>query len=62
MPESKSHKRAKGKAAKTEVPIPGGRRLDAKRGKYAIEVERSSSPQGIRKAIRKNWDKSQRLS
>ena len=51
MPESRSHKRAKGPARRTEVPISGGRRLDAKRGKYAIEVERSGSPQRIVKAI-----------
>lgn len=51
MPESRSHKRAKGPARITEVPISRGRRLDAKRGKYAIEVERSGSPQRIVKAI-----------
>jgi len=51
MPESRSHKRAKGSAKKTEVPISGGRKLDAKRGKFAIEVERSDSPQRIGKAI-----------
>ena len=51
MPESRSHKKAKGSAKRTEIPISRGRRLDAKRGKYAIEVERSGSPQRIGKAI-----------
>ena len=51
MAESKSHKKAKGNAAKKEVPIKGGRRLDAIRGHYAIEVERSGSKNGLNKAI-----------
>lgn len=55
MSESKSHKAAKSKAAgrkgRTEVPIKGGRRLDAKSaaGK-ATEVERSGSAAGLTKA------------
>lgn len=45
MPESKSHKRAKGKAAgKTEVRLPSGRRLDSRSRGRATEVERSGSP------------------
>lgn len=51
MPESRSHKRGKGSATRTEVPIRGHRRLDAKRGHNAIEVELSGSTTGIRKAI-----------
>lgn len=51
MPESRSHKRAKGASGRTEIPISRGRRLDARRGRYAIEVERSGSPQRIGKAI-----------
>ena len=48
MAESVSHKRAKGQAAgkhgQTEVPLPGGGRLDAltSGGGRATEVERSS--------------------
>ena len=38
MPESRSHKRAKGFSEKIEIPISKGRRLDAKRGRYGIEV------------------------
>ena len=51
MSESRSHKRGKGNAARQEVPIPGNRRLDAIRGKSAIEVERSGSTKGIDKAL-----------
>ena len=51
MPESKGHKRGKGSAAKTELPISRRRRLDAKRGKFAIEVERSSSQPALNKAL-----------
>ena len=51
MAESRSHKKAKGNAAKKEVPIKGGRRLDAIRGHYAIEVERSGSKSGLNKAL-----------
>jgi len=51
MPESQSHKRAKGKAAKKEVPIKGGRRLDALRGNNAIEVERGGTKALINKAL-----------
>lgn len=51
MPESKSHKAGKSHAARKEVRISGGRRLDAKRGRSAIEIERSGTRQGIDKAI-----------
>jgi len=51
MSESQSHKKGKGNAAKKEVPISGNRRLDAIRGKNAIEVERSGTNQGIDKAL-----------
>lgn len=49
--ESRSHKKGKGNATQQEVPIPGGRRLDAIRGKTAIEVERGGTPQSINKAL-----------
>lgn len=51
MPESKSHKKGKGNAARKEVPIPGKRRLDAIRGNSAIEVERGGTPQKIDQAL-----------
>jgi len=51
MSESRSHKKGKGNAARTEVPIPGGRRLDAIRGRSAIEVERGGTPQKIDQAL-----------
>ena len=45
MVKSDSHKRAQSKAAgrsgRTETPLPGGRRLDARTAKTATEVERS---------------------
>ena len=56
MTESQSHKRAKrkaaGKSGRTEVPLKGGQRLDAKTksGKTATEVERSGSAAGLDKA------------
>jgi len=54
MAESKSHQRAKAKAAgktgKTEVPLTRNRRLDAQRPKTAIEVERSGSTHALTKA------------
>lgn len=47
MPESEAHKRAKakaaGKAGKQEVPLRGGKKLDAARKDTAIEVERSGN-------------------
>lgn len=51
MSESRSHKAGKGNAAKKEVTIKGGRRLDAIRGYYAIEVERSGNKIGLNKAL-----------
>ena len=54
MSKSKSHKRAQSKAAgkkgRTEVPIRGGRKLDAKRGNTATEVERSGSAARLKQA------------
>ena len=51
MTESRGHKRGKGSASRKEVPISRGRRLDAIRGKYAIEVERSGSSKKIDQAL-----------
>ncbi len=59
MPETPSHRRAKSKAAgpggRTEVPLPGGKRLDARTqgGGRATEVERSGSAQGLGAAARR---------
>ncbi len=59
MPETPSHRRAKSKAAgpggQTEVPLPGGKRLDARTqgGGRATEVERSGSAQGLGAAARR---------
>ncbi len=59
MPETPSHRRAKSKAAgpggRTEVPLPGGKRLDARTqgGGRATEVERSGSAQGLAAAARR---------
>ena len=57
MAESEAHKRAKAKAAglkgKTEVPISGGRRLDAATPKKATEVERSGTSAGLEKAAQR---------
>ena len=51
MSESQSHRRGKGNAARTEVRIPGARRLDAIRGSSAIEVERGGTPGRIDQAL-----------
>lgn len=51
MSESRSHKQGKGRAARKEVPISRGRRLDAIRGKSAIEVERGGTSQKISQAL-----------
>ena len=60
MTESKSHERAKNKAAgksgETEVEISGGRRVDAMTQKRAIEIERSGTAEGLRKAARRLRD------
>ncbi|NCF29825.1 MAG: hypothetical protein GWP69_20810 [Gammaproteobacteria bacterium] len=57
MSESTSHRRAKAKAAgklgQTEVPLPGGRRLDAENRGRATEVERSGSRAGLGLAARR---------
>ena len=59
MPEKPSHRRAKNRAAgpggQTEVPLPGGKRLDARTqgGGRATEVERSGSAQGLAAAARR---------
>jgi len=51
MSESRSHKAGKGNAARTEVSIPGNRRLDAIRGTSAIEVERGGTVRKIDQAL-----------
>ena len=59
MSETQSHRRAKAKAAgpggRTEVPISGGRSLDALSAnkKRATEVERSGTQEGLKKAARR---------
>jgi len=57
MPESASHRRAKGRAAgksgRTEVPLSRGRRLDARTPKTATEVERSGSAASLTAAARR---------
>ena len=62
MSESTSHKTGKKKGltnAQTEVPIPGGGRLDARDKEVAREVERSGQKAQIKKAIeRLNTQKS----
>lgn len=60
MTESKSHKSAKkkaaGKSGQTEIPLSGGRRLDAATKKKATEVERSGSSSGLEKAAQRLKD------
>lgn len=60
MPESQSHKRAKGRAVgargKTEVPLKGGRRLDAATHKKAVEVEKSGERTRLEEAARRLRD------
>jgi len=59
MPEKPSHRRAKTKAAgpggQVEVPLRGGKRLDAltEGGGRATEVERSGTSQGLTAAARR---------
>lgn len=57
MSESKSHKRAKkraaGKGGRTEVPLNGGKRLDAASSTTATEVERSGSTARLEAAARR---------
>lgn len=69
MPETKTHKTAKKRAAgrggETEVPLKGNKRLDAltQGGGRATEVERSGSKQGLDKAAKrlKSSDASQKV-
>ena len=64
MSESPSHKRAKaraaGKGGQTEVPISGGRRLDAATDAKATEVERSGDIARLRKAAARLNDSGKR--
>jgi len=56
MSEKSSHKQAKTRGlqgSKTEIPIPGKRRLDARDNRTAREVERNKNPKVIAKAIRR---------
>ena len=59
MSETPAHRRAKNRAAgrggKTEVPLRGGKRLDAltKGGGRATEVERSGTAAGLLKAAKR---------
>ena len=57
MGKSQSHKRAQAKAAgksgRTEVPLKGGRRLDAATAHKAIEVERSGDRKLLEKAAQR---------
>ena len=57
MSETKSHKRAKrkaaGKSGKTEVPLKGGGRLDAASRRRATEVERSGDPEKLHLAAKR---------
>ena len=57
MTESKSHKRAKrkaaGKSGKTEAPLKGGGRLDARTKIKATEIERSGTPRRLKAAARR---------
>ena len=54
MPESKSHKDAKSRAAgpsgRTEVPLSGNRRLDARTPVKATEIERSGNADALSRA------------
>ena len=60
MAESQSHKRAKSKAAgkggKTETPLSGNRRLDARTKNKATEVERSGSNERLERAAQRLKD------
>ena len=44
-------RREAGKHGRTEVPIAGGRRLDVRKPREAVEVERSGAPKGIARAL-----------
>ena len=64
MAESQSHKRAKSKAAgkwgKTEAPLKGNRRLDARTKFKATEVERSGSKARLEVAAQRLKDSGKR--
>jgi len=57
MAESTSHRQAKQKAAgkkgKTEVPLLGGGKLDARTSNRATEIERSDTPARLRAAAKR---------
>lgn len=57
MSESRSHKshkrKAAGKSGKTEVKLPGGRRLDAATKNRATEIERSGNYERILQAAKR---------
>ena len=57
MSESQSHKSAKSKAAgrtgRTEVPLKSGKRLDAKVGGRATEIERSGAQRSLEAAAQR---------
>lgn len=67
MGEKPGHKRAKvaaaGESGNTEVPLKGGRRLDAATKNKATEIERSGSAAGLQKAAKrlKSSRKSQKV-
>lgn len=60
MPESKSHKMAKrkaaGKSGETEVSLPRGRRLDAATARKATEIERSGDSRKLEQAAKRLRD------
>ena len=55
MPKRQQHtriiRRVAGARGRTKVPISGKRKLDVKKGNVATEVERSSDPKRIGRAI-----------
>jgi len=57
MVRSKRHRQLQRKLAggkgKIEVPIRGGRRVDAQKERKVSEIERSGDPERIRQAIRR---------
>ena len=64
MPESKSHKQAKrraaGKSGTTEKPLKDGRRLDAVSKGRATEIERSGDTKALLKAAKRLKDSGKR--
>ncbi len=57
MPESSKHRRIKGteagKSGKTETPLPGGKILDARTARKAVEVQTTVTPQELLKAAKR---------